>query len=149
MSSSSDETPPNDLPNENQPVEQSTDPSIDLPADPPVQIPPAELPPHNQFVLPESLLKLETVEQALNAMLSATLWPILVHTPSGPMAAAHAVRSTKRARMVPRRQASIRSRRTGKPRSPVAMSCSISSRDSNSRRTSASCSASSHLGTTS
>jgi hypothetical protein len=83
MSSSSDETPPNDLPNENQPVEQSTDPSIDLPADPPVQIPPAELPPHNQFVLPESLLKLETVEQALNAMLSATLWPILVHTPIG------------------------------------------------------------------
>jgi Bifunctional DNA primase/polymerase, N-terminal len=43
---------------------------------------PAE-PPHPGLVLPDSFLALETVEQTLDVMLAASLWPILVHAPIG------------------------------------------------------------------
>jgi len=39
--------------------------------------------PGNQLVLPDSLLTLDSVEQALDALLQASLWPILTHAPVG------------------------------------------------------------------
>jgi hypothetical protein len=44
---------------------------------------PADPPAIDQLVLPDSLLALSSVEQALDALLQASLWPILTHAPVG------------------------------------------------------------------
>jgi hypothetical protein len=47
------------------------------------EIPPEPPPASDQLILPDSLLTLDTVEQTLDALLAARLWPILIHTPIG------------------------------------------------------------------